>query len=158
MSWNIAFNKNIIALFVVLNSSILLADNVSWSGHALVVGKPASVKFLSGPHNSKSNDVLIGDWYQVDFEKLDVIRGDLLDSKQISFEMSASHKESIANEEEIYILLDVNGDTPKVLYWGVPRSIACFPSELIKNNNISSAFGIHIERTSELCTNTKWYK
>ncbi len=71
----------------------------------------------------------------------------------------ASHKESVTSEKEIYFLVEThdNGEL-KVLHWGVPRSIACIPKDLVEGSEVEKSFNIKSEYKHEVCTNAQWYQ
>ena len=157
MNIETSFKRTLAVLLLTLFPMCILAQNTVWDDYAMVLGKPVSVVFASEFSSPDSDQLVIGDWYRVDLDELTLIHGQFAD-KQVSVRLLASHRESIASQAKIYVLLDLTGDKPEALYWGVPRSIACFPRKLIETKKIVQDFTVLSERTNELCTNAEWFK
>lgn len=147
-------------ILVVTMIGLVNNTHASWEGYALVTAKPESVKFLSEHETSDSEedkDFFYGSLFKVTLTELQVIYGSL-DAQELDVEITATHKEVLDNKKEIFALLDISGDGPQVLYWGIPNIVACIPKQLTENRGISDNFPIKDFRHKRVCTNAEWFQ
>jgi hypothetical protein len=140
-------HKIVIAIIIIFNSCILVADVDPWDGYVLAVGKPTLVKFHS-EYVPKGGEITMDAWIKMEFEELEAIKGDLPEQDKYTF-IVLTHAPT---KDEMYLLLDVSGELPKALYWTRPLPIVCFPNELLNKSIVAESFTNNWGRMGELCT------
>lgn len=141
-------------------TGIINSSQASWNGYALVTAKPVAVTFLSDVQvadDEDKRDFFYGDLFEATLTNIQVIYGSL-DVQRLTVELTATHREVLANKNEIFLLLDLRDEKPRVVHWGVPRSIACIPRKFLEGKGISDDFMIEDHRLERLCTNAEWFQ
>jgi len=108
----------------------------------LVIATPRHVTFerdLSGM--STSTELIVANLYLVKLRIVRVVLGSLPGVQSLDVEMTADPHRSISSYHEIYVLLELQQrGNPRVLYWGVPETVACIPYELVKGTDMEADF------------------
>ena len=124
------------------------------STHVLILGNPQSVSLIK-PLSGKevSGGIAIGDVYKVTLDSVRSIRGELGGPSKMTVELTASHKESIKSNDEIFVLLEVKkGGNITSLYWGVPQKVVCIPEETLLNTELNSKLNSFKRYDGSKCT------
>lgn len=130
----------VVFLFLILSSQAVSSTD-SQNGYAFILARPVSAALANQASGSARNErVMLGHLYQVTLGSVRVVDGDFNPTRRLVVELSASHRESITNSHEIYLLLDTSNPTPKVLFWGVPQKIGCVPERVLVQNNLGHIF------------------
>ncbi|MEW5251111.1 hypothetical protein [Microbulbifer discodermiae] len=122
------------------------------SGFCLSAGKISQVFVIKGvpktasllPENSeelKEGSILISNQYSVRLDSVTLVKGKAKITNEVTVQLSASHVESVTGQKEIFaVVQQLDGESLKVLYWGVPQSIICVPNGLMINTNLERSF------------------
>lgn len=129
-----------------------------WDGKALITAKPVSVRRVEAESSEEANlaEITMTEHFRVSLSNINVVRGEF-DKKRIKVVLRATHREVLSRSESIFVLLDLQGEDIKAIYWGLPESFACFPAALIENAPFQGSFWIKDVKSNRLCTNAQWY-
>lgn len=119
-------------IFIVfIYTSNMAAVEASEHPEVLLVTAKA-VKATKIKDNSQPGYLVVPDSYRVLLENVRVAQGSRSSlSKSLSVELDANQVGQLLSATQIFLLLDLSGAKPKVLYWEETKSLACLPDEFV---------------------------
>ncbi|WP_444933718.1 hypothetical protein [Microbulbifer sp. JTAC008] len=135
--------------FTLLVSFLLLFDSAfclsaeSTPEVFVITGVPKSASLLSEDSGElRESSILISNQYNVVLESVALVKGKAKIADEVTVKLSASHLESVTGQKEIFVAVQQLDDNSwKVLYWGVPQKVICIPVGLTISKDLERSFG-----------------
>lgn len=145
--------KLLITLTLALAASAAFGQSPAQVRYALVLAKPVSMTFVRDLTSQEPDVYVHGAVYTATLRSVRTLYGSFAAKETLKVDLTASHVESVTSHAEIYLYLEIDAsDAVRVLYWGVPETIVCVPSELHPDQRLGPKFGGYESRNGALCS------